>query len=506
MSGIALALADRLWTKSAHMRDVSRLFGKTWRRTVRRRGGFFVASVELSQGDVERRWMEDFFAHGMLREIREVGSGQETWRGMVVAMEYTRGGETFAHDFKPVANAIKVLYTRIGDNALTNGSGESGAWSPYPSANANLHITQDSSWSSHGTYSIKIVVDDSTVRGAYAQSSGYVIPIVAGKQYLIRATLKVTSGSWRLSANKSSDDTSLAHYSTAGATGDHVVSISIDESNTFAGNIDLRVTSEGTAGTVNVDACVFQLGPESSDTGWYLDNRSIAVFGRKEDVILESGMSVANAQARAQSERLKRAWPNPTPPSTGGAHEMKTNEDKLQITFAGDWYRLNWLHTTLHGTRTMSDWVRALLGQQTQVTPGRIQANSTDYYVEDQAPLLLGDILKGIAGDGEVGGARWGIGVYAQRKLTYERIDSALRYKFQNGQIYDIHGGWVAPWLARPGWMLYQDLPAGGYALTAHAEHDPRWVFVEEWEMMPPDAAHGGKPWLQFNQDESGGM
>lgn len=503
MSGIALSLSNMLRESSPHLRDVTKLFGPTWRRTVRRRGGFFAGSVELTKQQVSRMWMEDFFNYSLLREIREVGSGIETWRGMLVSMEYTRGGDVFVHDFKPLANAIKCLYTSIGDNVLTNGSGETGVWNPYPSANANLTITQDSTWSSHGTYSIKIVVADTGIRGAYiGGTNGYAITIVAGKQYLIRATLKVTSGSWRVSCNQSSDDESLAKYSTAGATGDHVVNITIPDTNTYAGTVDFRITSEASIGTVNVDACVFQMGPHSADTGWYLDKRSIALFGRKEDVLLEGGMSVANAQAKVQSERLKRAWPNPQPPRSGQVREPDTGTDKLKLTFAGDWYRLFWLHTTLHGTRTMSAWVKALLALQTTVTAGRIMDNTADFYVEDQAPMLIGDLLKNIAGDGEIGGARWGVGVYSARKLYYERLEPRLSYLYRGGQLYNAYGGMVSPWLARPGWMLYQDMPPGGYTLTAYAEHGPRWVFVEEMEMMPPDAAHGWQPWLQMNYDE----
>jgi hypothetical protein len=501
MNGVSLAMSDVLRSSSSvHMRDMSQLLGPTWRRTVRRRGGFFVGTAELTEQQVDRRWMEDFFKYGLRREIREVGSGQVTWQGMLVKMEFTKGQDVFIYDYTSTANAIKVLYTAIGDNVLTNGSGESGTWTDY----AGATVTQDDTWSSHGDYSIK-VVSAGGIDGSYlGGTNGYVLPIVAGAQYLIRATLKVTSGSWRLSCNRESDDESLAKYSTKGAQGDHVVEIEIPETNEFEGDADLRITCEasGAGSTVNVDAVVFQLGPHSADTGWYSDRKSITVFGRKEDVLLESGMSVANAQARAQSEILRRAWPNPTPPATGEARGENASEYKLRLTFAGDWYRLFWLHTTLHGTRTMSEWVRALVGLQTTVGLGRIMENSTEYYVEDQAPLKLGEVLKMIAGDGEIGGARWGIGVYADRKLAYERIDETLKYKYQNGKFGHILGGKVAPWLARPGWLLYQDMPLGGSSLTTHAAHDPRWVFAEEVEMMPPDREHGNEPWVRWSKDE----
>jgi hypothetical protein len=42
----------------------------------------------------------------------------------------------------------------------------------------------------------------------------------------------------------------------ARGSGDHVVNISIPDTNTFSGNVDLRITPEASPGLVNVDACV----------------------------------------------------------------------------------------------------------------------------------------------------------------------------------------------------------------------------------------------------------
>ena len=479
MSVQALALHDPLMMGNAHLADVTRIFETTWRRSVRRIGGYWLGTCEVKASSMGKAWLDEYFTYGLMREIRETAGGEETWRGALVKMEYTRGGDVFVRDVTGMANAIRSIYTSIGNNLLTNGSGESGAWTVYNSAT----VTQDSTWATHGTYSIKIVVADTTVRGATVQSG---ITIAAGRQYLLRASLKVTSGSWRIAVNRSDTDESLAYFSTGGGTGDIAVDVSISNTNTYAGTVLVRITSEASAGTINVDAMVFQLGPNRAETGWYTDTASIAVHGRKENVLLRGGKSNADANAECQGMLLDTAWPNPKPPNSSQTWLKQTREDVLRLTFAGYWAMLNWLYTTLHGTDSCSDWVSLLAGlQSTYVTPNIIESNTTDFYVDDRGPLKVGDLLAEIAQAGKTGGEKWAIGVYAGRKLNYERIAQTLSYYRRGGRLYNAAGGEVEPWLARPGWALWQDMPIGPGTITANAQHDPRWVFLEEMEMLP---------------------
>ncbi len=479
----SLSWLDPVPDGNAPIGEVTALLASTWRRSKRRIGGDFLGTCEIKvSDDIDRQWMDDLFIHGMLMEIRENAGGEETWRGALVRMEYTRDGDVFVRDASKMSNAIRSIYTSIGDNVLTNGSGESGTWTAYPGADAHLLISQDSSWASHGAYSIKIQVTDTTIRGAIIQSG---ITIAAGKQYLLRATLRVTSGSWRLAVNRSDNDQSLCAYSTGGGTGDMVVDVSIPATNTYAGTVTVRITSEASAGIINVDAVVFQAGPCQAQTTWYLDSTSIAVHGRKEEVLLRGGKSVADANAECQTLLLDRAWPNPMPPSNSQTWLKQTREDTLRLTFAGYWAMLNWIYTTLHGTRTCSAWVSALAAlQSTYVAEGIIDTNGTDFFIDDRGPLKVGDLLREIAEAGDSNGAKYAVGVDG-KKLNYELVPPELSYYRQNGKLYSVATGEIEPWLARPGWALWLDMPVGPGTLTSNPQHDPRWVYLEEVEMLP---------------------
>jgi hypothetical protein len=476
---ISLALHDPLVNGNASLMDATELLGDTWRRSKRRVGGDWIGTSEITAKEVGLDFLDDFFEAGTLREIRETFGSEGTWRGAVVKMEYTRKGDVFVRDLTPMANAIRSIYTRIGNNVLTNGSGESGAWTVYNGAT----VTQDATWSSHGTYSIRIVVADTTIRGATVQTG---ITIAANTQYLLRATLKVTSGSWRVAVNRSDNDESLCFFSTRGESGDFAVNVAIADTNAYAGTAYIRITSEASAGTINVDAMVFQTGPLRAETGWYVDADSIAMYGRKEEILLRSGKSNADANAECQSLLLDRAWVNPTPPKSSQTWLAKNKTDALRLTFAGYWATLNWIYTTQHGTQGCSAWVSALTAlQSTYISSGVIESNSMDFFVDDRGPLKVGDLLGEIAQAGASGGAKYEIGVSGERKLNYGAVAQALSYYRRDGRLYDSGEHEIEPWMARPGWALWQDMPLAPGALTANAQHDPRWVFLEEVEMFP---------------------
>ena len=482
---ISLNLYDPLLYGNQAIGNYSVLFSPTWRRTIRRRGGFYLGTVELTGDDLTRAEIEEFFRYRLLSELRETVGGMETWRGFIAKMEYSRGNQLFTIDITRMSNATRVIYTHIFDNLLTNGSGESGAWAAYGSPTS---VTQDTTWKTDGTYSIKIVTP-ANVSGATIQAA---IAIVAGQSYVIEGRLNVAAGggSWRVSANRADNDASLAHFSTrGGGAGDYAVSMLIPPTNTYAGNVDLRITSEGSAGTVYADAFSFRISPiPNTQTGWYEDTQSITVHGRKEQSILEVGKTSTAANAEAQSWLTRWSWPQPFPPTnytTQGANDPK-QPDRLTITFAGYWAMLNWLNIPLGiDTGTTSDLITSLVNlQSTYIIPGSIETNATLTAIDNRGSLLVGDTIKDLTGDGKAGGQLYTAGVLANRIFNYRAEPAELTYNIRGGDIYSTSGALYEPWLARPGYALYQDLPIGPGSLAA-AQNDPRWIYLEEIEMLP---------------------
>lgn len=487
----ALQWFESVMDGNGPIRESTEAFAKTWRRSNKCIGGHWLGTCELKAAQVGREWLDDMFTFDLMREIRETAGGADTWRGALARMEYTRGGDVFVRDISTMANAIRSIYERVGANLLTNGSGESGIWTAYPSAHVNLTITQDSTWVLHGLFSIKVVVADTVIRGALVQTG---ITIVASVAYRLCGSLRVASGSWRIAVNRTDTDASLCFFSSGGRVGDLSFDVSIPENNAYAGTVLVRITSESVVGTVYVDNLIFQERPVRAETGWYTDTDSIAAFGRKEEILRRQTKTSDDANAECQSTLLDRAWPNPQPPRGGQTWLRMQQEDSLRMTFVGYWAMLNWLHTTLHGAGTCSSWVTALIGLQSAfIAAGQIDTNSLPYYVEDREPRKLGDLLREITLAGGSGGAKWSIGVYAGRQLDYESVPQTLSYIRRAGRLYNVAGGEMEPWLARPGWALWEDMPIGPGTITSNAQHDPRWVYLDEVEMLPGGTEIGFK-------------
>ena len=499
MGFTTLNLFEPYWSGNGPIGDMTALFSPSWRRTKQRRGGHRLGSVDLSSQQLTRPEMDEIFTYGLARELRERGGGRETWRGLVMKMEYQRGDDLFVRDLSVCANAVRSIYNVIGDNLLTNGSGEAGVWSAYPSANAHLTIEQSTTWIVDGVYSMHITVTDTVVRGATIQSA---IPIVAGVGYVIAAAMRVVSGSWRFSSNRADNDQILAFYSTHGDAGDHRVDVSIADTQTYTGNVDLRVTSERMAGEIYVDAVVFRTAARPAETGWYIDADAVKAYGRKEEILLRGELtdSAANDECRTLLSDL--AWPRTLPPSTASNRQMGDG-DKLTMIFAGYFALLKYLYTTQTGTRARSTWVNDLAALQPVISIDSIAANARTYSVTSTDPLRVGDILKDIVGTGDESGERYALGVHEARRLRYAPVASEVQYLRRGQRLFNIDGSEVEPWLAEPGWALWQDMPIGPTRWTGNTLDNPRLLYIEQVEMLP--AASGNPndwPELHFNSEE----
>jgi hypothetical protein len=399
-------------------------------------------------------------------------------------MEYTKGNQLFTTDITRMSNAVKVIYTRIWPTLLTNGSAESGAWASYNSGTS----AQSTVWHADGTYS-DLITTTGTTQGARIQTT---IAVTAGQSYIIEGRLNVVSGSWRVSANRADNDQSLAFFSTrGGAPGDYTVSMTIPATSTYTGNCDLRITAES-GGTTQIygDSFSFRQTPiPNVNTGWYQSNDSIAVWGRKENVILEPGKTTAAANTEAQTYLSRWGWPQPYPPTnyTAIAAGSETPGSHLRLTFAGYWATLNWLSVPQAiDTGTIANLVTALVGQQsTYITIAQVEANTTDYAIDNRSILLIGDVIKDIAGDGKSGGALYSAGVLTNRQFFYNQVPAELTYHLRGGDLYSVSDSLYEPWLARPGYALWQDLPISPGVPSLFANNDPRWVYIEEIEMLP---------------------
>ena len=106
---VSLSLYDPLLYGNAPLGDYTSIFFPTWRRSIRRRGGYWVGTVDLTENELTQAEMEEFFRYGLMREIREVGGGVNSWQGALMKMEYTKGNQLFTTDITRMSNAVKVI-------------------------------------------------------------------------------------------------------------------------------------------------------------------------------------------------------------------------------------------------------------------------------------------------------------------------------------------------------------------------------------------------------------
>lgn len=447
-----------------------------WRRSIRRVGGFWMGSFEYGANRGER---DDFFLDGLMREVRETSGAIINWQGFIGDMDYTRDGVTWRRSIMDRANRIKCLFTRQYDNILTNGSAESGAWTVFNGAT----VTQDTAWVADGTYSCKIVVADTTIRGATIQSG---IILAADTTYLFMISVYVPgAGSWRIQINKTSDDTKVVATSTRGAQGVQSFTLTISP-NTYVGSVYVRITSEASAGTIYADAAVLQIAPQSADTGWSSDTASVSEFGNLEKILLEGGLSYQAAQAKVTTALAREAWPRLLPPDTYGP--TSSGSEKLVITCYGYVHTLAWKYCTYAGTAAMSSIIASLLSGLDYVTTGIVETNSTSYTVEPQAQITTWQVLKTLAHSGDASGNLYSLGVYANRKLNYESLSTNVLYNMRRGKLYQTAGGEMEPWLLQPGWMSLSDAQIVPSSITASKNDISTHALLEEVEFVAPNS------------------
>lgn len=474
-----------LWNITDRIRD-------TWQRSTRAIGGYWIGTCEYKG---TRDDMLEMFAEGMMREIREDVGGLVTWQGYVAEMQITVNGVTYIRSMVDNANAVKLLYTRLGDNVLTNGGAESGAWSVATGKggiSGSATVTQDTTWKNTGTYSCKIV-SSGGVQGANIQGAAgptYAITIAAETAYEITGVVNATSGSWRISCNRSDTDASLAKDSTRGATGERTVKMSIPATNTYAGTADLRITSEGTAGTIYGDSFSFNIAPYQAQTGWAEDTLSMTEYGRLELATLEVAMSSAAANAKAATMLKKLAWPKVLPPNEFGIASVDTlgeQSDKLSLTFHGYVHTLANKYVLSVGTLGMGAHVSLIIDEAEFVELGSISSNPVSYFIDNRGPIKHWQALMDIINAGDASGRRWVGGVSNNRLFDYGLADNRIAYHYRGGRFYHSAGGELEPWFAEPGHLLYlDDAPIGPGQISGNLEDDPHLVFVSEVEMGPP--------------------
>lgn len=458
-----------------------------WKRSIRRIGGFWQGSFEY-QGN--RDELDDLFFDGLMKEVREFSGGVMAWQGFIGDMVYRRGSITWRRSIHEVTNAVKVLFTRQYANALTNGSAESGAWTPFDGGLGGPPVvTQSTDWASDGTYSCKIVTTSADIMGAVIQSG---IPIVSDTAYNFTMTLNILSGDWVVVIHPDGDPAmQIVLVVFDNVTGVVTANLTIPEVDSFDGNVTIKVQNGkdlahgASNGTVYGDAAVFTRVPNSSDTGWVTDAGSISEYGRLEEVLVEGALSAEGASAKVLTTLKRKAWPRLLAPDTFGGEDI-ADEYSLSVVCYGYIFTLPWTINTYVAASTMSNYVTQLAAGRDYISSAQVDTNATAYTADNRYPITIWQVLKNIVTAGDSSGNLWSLGVGINRVLTYQQFSTTIAYRYRGGKLYNPAGGEMEAWLAFPGWALLDDAPIVPYQ-TSDAMDDPRRIIVEEVEFTAPD-------------------
>lgn len=471
---VQLHLYNNVLDGGGHYRNATNYLNKTWSRSVRDIGGYWIGTAQWggNSGD-----MLDMFQTGLMMEIREMVDGMITWQGFLAEMALTYKGQRYTRSWADVANRIKVVYSMMGTNIITNPSCEATVWDAYGTPSTRERST---SFATKGDYSAHVVTDAAN-EGVIIDSS---IAVTSGKAYQAHVTVNIISGTWRLEIYNSSG---VIDYADQDVVGKAVITTSISE-DALVTSVGLRLYCTSATGEVYADAAVFQQIAYRAEVGGN-NLVSRAEYGIIDHIQSEIGMSTAAAAALLAKLIADKAWAKVKPPSQIEDPDKKTT-DKLELTFLGYAYTLRNRYTQLGGTEdNASDLIADLVGETQFVTIGRAQSNTTSYYIED-IEYRVWDVIREIVTAGDASGNRWTGGVYSGRKFYYEQASDMPVARIRNGKILANNGGPLEGWLAEPGLVAIDDMPIA-YDMGGRTEDRLNMAWMNEVEFNLGDYLKG---------------
>ena len=476
MSDYSLSLYETIKRGSSYLRDLtSQLLD--WRRSIHHLEGYKEGTATWHFERGTRDELLELFLEGMMRELRETVGGLITWQGYIAEMELTLNGLNFVRSMTSLANRVKVIYARLGDNLLTNGGGETALWAAVNTPIVLERVT--TIFVTEGVFGHHITGDDQD--GAAIGTA----TIAASAAYEGTISVRLISGAWKFQVYRT-DTLAVLASTTVSATGDSGLRFSISNSNTYAGTVGVEIFATAAGSEIYADGCVFQQSPYRTETGYKEDTDSQSEYGLIEEALLRAALSDTAANNEALTELNKRAWPRTLPPDSVTVREAISEQDRLQLLVHGYSHTLPNRYARRFGAANANTHVTNLITDSEFITAGIVETNAMSYKIDERAPLRVWQVLRDILLSGDVSGNRWVGGVYAGRKFDYRQADTIIAYHYRGGKLYNAAGGEIEPWFVLPGLVRLDDAPIGPSQVSGDTADDPRVVFIEEVEFAAP--------------------
>jgi hypothetical protein len=480
---IGLARNPAVDTDNSPVADLTPAF-TSWRHSIQAIGGCWqgegiinplAGKVGLSLSE-----METFFLQNIGKRIVVSGGGRNYWEGQIVQMELTTHGQTFVRSMQKIANRIQVIYSKVGDNVLTNGKVESGAWDQV--GTPETHETSGS-WVASGSTSMYVVTD---AGGEGTQPhTGASVAISAQTAYTSSVIANVLDGVWTLKVQDKDTSDTLGQRSNS-ACGRSWLSCQLSDAHAASGAL-VQVTAAATGASAYFDNAMLRKSPHRSQTKWWEDDTSISEFGKIEGVWLEREMTDDEADGLAQQELDNNAWPRTEPADRGGTFAPDdAMPDQLVVTCMGMAWTLGWRHALTDGTGDADAHMTSLLNEAAFAGTWKpvIDTNSVEVYLESGNPVTVWREMEKVAKRGDDSGNSWMVGVYPGWEFRYEArpvLSTTVfpTYQVSGGALQYYGGGYVPPLEFAPGWCHMADMP-GQEAPGGGTADDPRRVWLDE--------------------------
>ena len=250
---------------------------RNWRRSIHACGGYWMGTGNYMGSTSE---MLEMFLEGMARRVVENVGGMVTWEGFIVEMDLTLDGVTYQRSLLHCANAVKAIYSKIGNNLFSDGSAESAAWTAVGTPSTH---ERSLAWVTDGMFSMHVVADAAD-EGTQIESG---IAIVASVAYMAGVSVRVYSGSWTFAAYRADNDNVLGQSGgspdfkalISSVSGTDVVykndsgETTLDNWITDQGNTTLYNPTRAEAATITaIDTTTDTLTLSSAPSGWAADD------------------------------------------------------------------------------------------------------------------------------------------------------------------------------------------------------------------------------------------
>lgn len=219
-----------------------------------------------------------------------------------------------------------------------------------------------------------------------------------------------------------------------------------------------------------------------------------AKYGIIEKVLSCGGASDANAVYIRDTFLEENADPETSETLSLGGQQVSISLDCLGY-YA--WLGAYVFNSTTTGTQSIKVKLQAVLAANPNAGMfstdyGGIATNAMTVGAYDNDDRLASDVLNGLVAMGDAAGARYTLGMYSGREVTYTAVPAAPYYQHVLGdrksQITTMNEDPVFPWDVRPArWIFYPDVLPGAVPSVSGVQKGPRYQFIESVRFRLPN-------------------